>query len=73
MKLKKTIAPIAITAIVCLYGVFLLYLSFSLDESIFAKIFLGMAALGICFGAIHVLVERIKEIRKGETDDLGKY
>lgn len=73
MKLKKIIAPIVITVIVCLYGAFLMYLSFSLDDSILAKIFLGLAALGICFVAIHVLIERVKEIRKGETDDLGKY
>ena len=73
MKLKKFIAPIVITMIIGLYAGFLLFLSFSLDGSILEKIFLALVALGICFFAIRVLIERIKEINKGETDDLSKY
>ena len=70
---KKMIAPVVITV------VFLLYLAiygwFLLETAEFSPVMLlaaiPLAALGI--GMIHVLKERINEIRSGEEDDLSNY
>ena len=70
---KKMIAPIVITVVFLLYLVF--YGRFLLTAAEFSPVMLlaaiPLAALGI--GMIHVLKERINEIRSGEEDDLSNY
>ncbi|GAB6088094.1 hypothetical protein JCM11672_33660 [Alkaliphilus crotonatoxidans] len=74
MHLKKMIAPIVITAIILLYYIGFIIACIFLDGiPLYGKILGSVIPLllaGIC---IYVLVERIKEIRSGEEDDLSKY
>ncbi|KAF5039045.1 hypothetical protein DSECCO2_548010 [anaerobic digester metagenome] len=74
MHKKKMIAPIVITAVVVLYFIGFVFL-FAFDDSIpFLIKILGVAIPLLLAGAcVCVLVERIKEIRSGEEDDISKY
>ncbi|MGE4484709.1 MAG: hypothetical protein AB7C97_06325 [Oscillospiraceae bacterium] len=71
---KKMIAPIVITVIILLY-----YIGFAaaciLIEGmpLLVKLLCGIIPLILAGVSIYVLAERIKEIRSGEEDDLGKY
>ena len=69
---KKMVAPIVITVIMVLYYILYFALLAALIGGI-AGLLLGIipAALGIAM--ICVCVQRIKEIRSGEEDDLGQY
>ena len=67
------IAPIVITAILIVYFiVYFGFLIFAFDNLIIRlllciiPLILGATAVGIC-------IQRIKEIKGGEEDDLGKY
>ncbi len=74
MKKNPYIAPIVITVLFILYFVFYGYISTLIDNMppvarvVFIAIPVAMIIAMVC-----VLVERIKEIRKGENDDLSKY
>lgn len=71
---KKLVAPIIITAVTVLFlGGYVGLLAFIPELPLVCKIAVGaieLALIGVC---IYVLVERIKEIRSGEENDLGKY
>lgn len=70
---KKLIAPIVIVSIMVLYyGIFILMLCL-FKIPLIAKILGLLIPLSIISVAIYALVERIKEIRSGEEDDLSKY
>ena len=69
---NKMIAPIIICIIFVLYfivyfGILYIHLSGIL------RIILGILPLGFALLTVWVCIERIKEIRKGEEDDIGKY
>lgn len=73
MKIKKLIAPIIIIVLLLIYlAVFTISWynnsTFFLEKTI--GIIIGVFLMG---GSIFVLIERIKEIRSGEEDDLSKY
>ena len=69
---KKMIAPIVISIIVVVYYVFYFGLLITLLDGIW-KYLLGIIPLVLSAVMIKVCVERIKEIKKGEEDDIGKY
>ena len=69
---KKMIAPIVISIIVVVYYVFYFGLLIALLEGIL-KYLLGIIPLVLSAAMIAVCAERIKEIKKGEEDDIGKY
>lgn len=71
--MKKIIAPVIISVLMILY--FVVYFGFLifLFESPALKIILGIVPAFFSGIMIYVLIERIKEIRSGEEDDLGKY
>jgi hypothetical protein len=70
---KKILAPVIIVLLIILYysaaGVFL----FKMQLAPGIKTALVLVPLIITGVMIWVLVERIKEIRSGEEDDLGEY
>lgn len=71
---KKLIAPVIITAIVVLYNVFFaIACTIIPDIPLGIKLFGGGIPLLLAGVCIYVLIERIKEIRSGEEDDLSKY
>ena len=70
---KKTIAPVIIVLLISVYylGVGFLVIKLSLPSIFKALIVLISIVITLLF--IFTLVERIKEIKKGEEDDLSKY
>ncbi|MCI1965363.1 MAG: hypothetical protein LKJ17_04425 [Oscillospiraceae bacterium] len=74
MHWKKMIAPIVIT-ILAIAVLLLWLLGFALipDLPVGFKIAAGLIPAALIGVAIFVLMERIKEIRSGEEDDLSQY
>lgn len=71
--MKKLIAPIITTVLLIAYFIFFLVQWASVPLQGFAKILgivIPMCLMGV---SVYVLIERIKEIRSGDEDDLGKY
>lgn len=69
---KKMIAPIVVTVLMILY--YIVYFGFliTLVEGIW-KFALGIVPLAFSAVMIWVCIERIKEIKKGEENDLSQY
>ena len=69
----KTAAVIAVTAGVILYLVLYFGILVTVIPSVFFKVAVGV--LPVLFGAvmIGVCIQRIREIKGGEEDDLSKY
>lgn len=71
---KKIVAPIIITIFMICFILFYYGLIFALIPlSFWIKVLIGFLPLSLGGVSIFVLVERIKEIRSGEEDDLSKY
>ena len=70
---RKMIAPVVITVIVVIYYAIFLGLLIHALESIWMKLLLGIIPLLLGGTMIVVCVERIKEIKGGEEDDLSQY
>ena len=71
---KKIIAAVAVTILVLAYwGVWLVLLATTTTERSPWMILLGVVILAMAGGLIYVLIQRIREIRKGEEDDLSQY
>lgn len=74
MDKRKMAAPIVITALIILYYIgFACACIFISGIPLFVKILGGIIPFFIAGISIYVLIERIKEIRSGEEDDLSKY
>ena len=69
---KKMIAPIIVTIIMVLYYVVYFGFLMTLLEGIWKYLF-GIIPFVFSIMMIYVCVERIKEIKEGEEDDLSKY
>lgn len=70
---KKFIAPIVISVLIIAYLIGFVLLWESIPAPSFVKI-IGIVIPIFFIGVIvYVLIERIKEIRGGEEDDLSKY
>ena len=69
---KKMIAPIVVTALFVLYYVLYFGVIIWYIDGIFKYIF-GIVPLLLSIVMVAVCIERIKEIKKGEEDDLSKY
>lgn len=73
MKVKKMIAPIIITILLIIYLSFFIW-GWSCINAPFGVKLIGLLIPLFLIGvSIFVLIERIKEIRSGEEDDLSKY
>ncbi len=69
---KKMIAPILITAIVTIYYIAYFLFLFSLSDG-FWRYALGIIPLAVVGVMVKVCIERVREIKEGEEDDIGKY
>lgn len=69
----KMVAPIFIAVFGSLYYVGFFIVCFILPMPLWIKLCLGIIPLVIIGLFAFVLIERIKEIRSGEEDDLSKY
>ena len=72
-QIKKMIAPIVITILVVAYYAFLFAMLFRQVEDGFLKVLVAVAPALLGATMIGVCIQRIKEIKGGEEDDLGKY
>lgn len=70
---RKMIAPIVISAIIVLYYIGFIVLCFIMPIPLIAKLLMGIIPLALAGVIIYVFIERMKEIRSGEEDDLSKY
>lgn len=69
---KKLIAPIIVTVVMILYYIFYFgVLIFLIDG--FWKYLFGIIPIAFSTVMLKVCIERIKEIKTGEEDDLSKY
>ena len=74
MKKNPYIAPITVAVLMVLYFAFYGYMTTTVDGMPFVArvVFIAIPVVMIIV-MIYTLIERIKEIKKGENDDLGKY
>jgi uncharacterized membrane protein len=70
---KKLIAPIIITILLIIYLSTFVITCFCISVTIVWKIIGSLIPLALISVSVYVLMERIKEIRSGEEDDLSKY
>ena len=70
---KKMVAPVIITIIVIVYFFFYFGVLISLVEGMLFKLLLGVIPALLGATMVWVCIQRIKEIKGGEEDDLGKY
>ena len=70
---KKMVAPIVITVLLSAYMLAYLLVLLSLPMPVWIKILVGLIPLALLCASIFVLIQRIKEIRSGEEDDLSQY
>ena len=72
--LKKMLAPILITIFIITYYIFYFcVLCAVLRENIIVLILFGIIPVVLSIGMLYVCIQRIKEIRSGEEDDISKY
>ena len=71
---QKIIGPLIITILFCIYFLTIAFVLTS-DNSLtsFVKWLMVLVPLSLAAVNIYVLIERIKEIRSGEEDDLSQY
>ena len=69
---KKMVAPIVVTVLMIIYYVVYFGFLITVVDGIF-KILLGIIPLAFAGVMIYVCIERIREIKGGEEDDLSKY
>ena len=69
---NKMIAPIVISVIIILYYVVYFGILIALLYGVW-KWLLGIIPLALSAVMLKVCIERIKEIKKGEEDDLSEY
>ncbi len=69
---RKMIAPIVITIIMVLYCAVYFSVLIHLRNKLYVYL-LGIIPLALAVLMITVCIERIREIKKGEEDDLSKY
>ncbi len=69
---RKMVAPILVTVITAAYYVVYFGFLMWIIEGVF-KLLLGIIPLAFIILTVKVCIDRIKEIKKGEEDDLSKY
>lgn len=72
---KKMIAPVVVALVLVGYYIFVavLFLTVAKGVSIVVKTVMVVVPLIVVGFVVWALVERIKEIRSGEEDDLSQY
>ena len=74
MKRKGLLGAVLSALFVILYyGGLLILFAFQPEMPSWAQILLCLSPLGVCGVTVLVLVQRIRELKSGETDDLDKY
>ena len=69
---QKMVAPIVVSVILALYYVVYFGVLIGVLDGVL-KCLLGIIPLALVFLTVKVCIERIREIEKGEEDDLSQY
>ena len=69
---RKMVAPIVVAVLLVLYYVVYFGLLIALLPGVW-KILFGIVPLLLAVVTVKVCIERIREIKKGEEDDLSQY
>ena len=72
-KKKKTAGAIGSAIVVIMYYVIFFCIIMTSVESRAVKLLLGLFPAVLIIGVIVVCIQRVKEIKGGEEDDLSKY
>ncbi len=70
---QKMVAPILVTVIIVLYYLVYFGVIIALIPFLPLRLILGIIPLLIAVVMIKVCIERIREIKEGEEDDLSQY
>ncbi len=70
---KKMIAPVVLTVLLSAYMLTYCFVLLSVPMPVWAKVLVGLIPLAMLGASVYVLIQRIKEIRSGEEDDLSQY
>ena len=74
MNKKKLIAPIIISLVIMLYYIGFTIIVIKMEHlSMLFKLLGGLVPLVFAGVILSMLIQRIKEIKSGEEDDLGQY
>ena len=73
MKKNPYVAPVLISIFVILYFIGYGWAAATIEIPLITKCILIVIPVVLIIGMIFTLKERIKEIKRGENDDLGKY
>ena len=71
--MKKYLVPLVVAILMIIYFIVYFGVLIMLIGNLVFKVLLGIIPATFSGIMIYVLIERIKEIRSGEEDDLGKY
>ena len=70
---KKMVAPVVITVLLSAYMLAYFFILLSVPMPGWVKVLVGFIPLSLLCASVFVLIQRIKEIRSGEEDDLSQY
>ena len=70
---KKMIAPFVITVLLSAYMLTYFFVLLSVPMPVWPQVLVGLIPLAMLGASVYVLIQRIKEIRSGEEDDLSQY
>lgn len=70
---RKMLTPVVIGIVIAFYMMLWISSLFFLDAPKIVIVLFGVPMLALLFLWIHVVKERLDEIRSGEEDDLSKY
>ena len=73
MKKNPYIGPVLISIFVILYFIGYGWAAATIEIPLITKCILIVIPVALIIGMIFTLKERIKEIKRGENNDLGKY
>ena len=71
--LNKIIAPIIISLLMIVYVAFYFTFLIYTIPFLYLKILFGIIPIALIGAMVYTLIQRIKEIKGGEEDDLSKY
>lgn len=67
------IAPVVVTCLLSVYILAYVYVAVTVPMAVIAKVLVGLVSVALLGTSVYVLVQRIKEIRSSEEDDLSQY
>ena len=67
------LAAVVVVGLLVVYALFLFRVIGPIDTDMTIRVIVGVVVLAIAGGVVAALISRIRELRKGLEDDVGKY